>query len=441
MPGFSGLSTTSQTNTSSQAPAEKQEIDLQSTYSVIMNNTYYSIFLPVTLIGNTLSIAVVAVIVYHKRNRRSIADLLLGALAMVDLLSLLTVHTVSLVFITKEDHRLPKNVSVFQGFAASVYMKLQFLIQICISLDRYLALVRPLQYNTRFTSRRVMVIISMILITVTSSSSILLATTCPPQIRILPTWPMSLLKWSFHCVPHAIVAILTCVIFTVGSIVFISCNLNLVRILWQYHSQREQINEFSHVVNVLEKKVSQHLQASQSTLHKHRVNSILAESRSNSLRPPEVHVQATPDICNGDANNWNQKNLSNQTNDYLKVASNSLMINNHSNEKSISSDNSYYHSASEGDNKIGYNEIGNEGPKNKVKRTKNVHNLKLVINVQEPTSSPEAGTPDSQSKLMEKISNEKISVENECKITPETPEIRIEGHRILVRRGLPRQMP
>ena len=404
-------------------------------YSYVMNTTYYSIFLPVTLIGNALSIAVVAVIVYHKRNRRSIADLLLGALASVDLFSVFTVHAVSLICITRKDHTMTDGVAVFQGFSASVYMKLQFLIQICISLDRYLALVRPLQYNARFTSRRAMFVITLVLIIVATSSSTLLATTCPPNIQVVPTWPISLFQWSFRCVPHAIVACLTSVIFAIGIVAFVCCNLNLVRILWQYRSQREKINEFSHVVNVLEKKVSQHLQASQLSLHKFKVNNPrLNDSRSNSIRTPEVFVQATAGLkeedkrstinCNGNLYT-NQNSLEPKpvyNTQYSSNSTNSANSENcHTAKQSLSNGSSVYHSASE--------DIDPEKiTKTKVTRTKNIHNLKLVVNIESPTSSPEVGTPDSQCNLIDKLDvDQKFCIDNKRKLTPETPEIRIEA--------------
>ena len=101
-----------------------------STYCQTANVVFYTLLLPIGFFGNCLSVIVVTYIVKHQRTRRSIPDILLGVLAGVDLFSILFVHSLSVVALSKLKWTFPREVCIYQGFAGSTYLKLEFLVQV-----------------------------------------------------------------------------------------------------------------------------------------------------------------------------------------------------------------------------------------------------------------------------------------------------------------------
>ena len=165
-----------------------------------------------------------------------------------------------------------EGLCIYQSFAVGVYFKLEFLLQVCISFDRYVALVRPLQYYRVSSMKKVRISVVGVALLSVSSTAVILGTD-PSRSTALETWELCILFSDLTFIPHAVVVAVLGVLFALGFGAFVYCNVSLVRILWQYHAKR---------ANSVLREINDAVQAMDST----------APPRSN--RPSKSHGPSTP---------------------------------------------------------------------------------------------------------------------------------------------------
>jgi len=101
---------------------------------------YYVCLLSFGLLGNAMIIVIVIVIVRHRNTarRQSVADVFVCLLAVVDLLSIICIHPPTIVSMVTGGRSATTGMwCAYQAFSCSIYLKLQFLIQVC-EVDNYL---------------------------------------------------------------------------------------------------------------------------------------------------------------------------------------------------------------------------------------------------------------------------------------------------------------
>ena len=223
-------------------------------YRETVNFVYYLILIPVAFFGNLFTVIIVSCIVRHQRTRRSIPDVFLGLLAGVDLFSILFIHSISAAAEGKTQFLLPTSLCEYQAFVISLYLKLQFLLQIMICLDRHFALVRPLQYR-KFSSLRTMKILLCCVFVVGIGTTALTYATSFRHVEVLRTWTLCRFSWKFNGITEYVVVGATMFVICLGFIVFLVCNVTLVRILWHYHQQKTTLvwKEIRNAVNDMKK--------------------------------------------------------------------------------------------------------------------------------------------------------------------------------------------
>lgn len=203
----------------------------------LVNTLYYLVLIPIGLLGNFFTIIVVSLIIRHQPTRRSIPDLCVGVLASVDFFSVAFVHSVTVGAMATDRWPYPSWVCQYQAFASITYLKLEFILQVTMSADRYLAVVRPLRYH-QLSSLRSMRTVLMVIVLLSLTTSIFAAVTSTGEVQLLGLWNMCMHEWTLDgWADHADLAI-NGVIYVLGLAAFVFCNGSLVRILWQYHAKR-----------------------------------------------------------------------------------------------------------------------------------------------------------------------------------------------------------
>ena len=281
------------TNTNITSINDTEDGPLCSTYCQTANVVFYAILLPLGVTGNLLSVIVVAYIVKHQRTRRSIPDILLGVLASVDLFSVVCVHSISVVALAQLRWTFPKEVCIYQGFAGSTYLKLEFLVQIAISLDRYLALVKPFKYH-RASSLKIVRGVVIAVISISIGATILMVATADQDPVPMDTWPMCVYTWNTHSTIHLVILVATAVMFFAGLCVFIYCNCSLVLILWRYQKQKTK--------SVLAKLTNAVKALNNTDLKNIKLDSKASDIRLD-IKTPEIRINLPSPVKHPDENN------------------------------------------------------------------------------------------------------------------------------------------
>ena len=198
-----------------------------------MNTIYYSVFLPLGVAGNLLCIVVVGYIVRYQASRRSVPDILVGFLSAVELFSILSFHCVAVTAMAVGQWVFPQTVCTVQAISVGFYLKLEFLVQVCIYVDRYLALTKPFRYQQCSSIRLVRVVI-IVIICISIVTSTLMVVTSYPGVRLLSTWYLCVYQLDNSIAPNCVLG-MAYLLFSIGFIVVIFCNLHLVRNLCRYH--------------------------------------------------------------------------------------------------------------------------------------------------------------------------------------------------------------
>ena len=229
-------------------------LSLQDQMVSLANTLYYLVLVPVAFVGNALSIAVVCFIARHQKTRRSIPDFCLGILAAVDLFSVLFVHSLTLGAMAKGGWLYPPWVCVYQAFAATTYLKLEFLVQVTISVDRYFAVVRPLRYH-RLSSIKTMRVIFAIIVLISFGTTAISVGFDTGTVTYMVTWKFCILGVQANTAADYAIIACTGIIFVFGFVAFIFCNFSLVRILRHYHDKKADslIKEISQAVTTMAK--------------------------------------------------------------------------------------------------------------------------------------------------------------------------------------------
>ncbi len=379
-----------------------EDTDSYREYRRVANIAFYSIFIPIGVIGNTLSAIVVSYIVRHQNDKRCIPDILLGFLAFVDLFSILCVHSLSIVALIKGEWVFPKEVCVYQSFAVTTYLKLEFLVQVTISLDRYLALVKPLRYHSIGSLKTIKIAIFLVLLISTAISAITVGA-LPSSVFQLKTWHLCIYNWHTGFVPHIILLVISCTLFVIGICMFIYCNITLVRILWTYQAQRAHsflIKEITDAVNVMEKKdlPSIRKKSSSSKSEKGQDGKRPSSTPSIRIRTPANLSQvsnciSTPALLSN-SQDKSQSHSIKSAGRFTKLSASNVHDNS---DQEDSATDSHEH-----DDSLVVTQTTHAGDSPKMKDKENmVENLQVIVNIEEPTSSPEmAGTPDSECHLI-----------------------------------------
>ncbi|XP_070559580.1 octopamine receptor beta-2R-like isoform X2 [Ptychodera flava] len=118
-----------------------------------VNVIYYIIVVPLAVIGNSLSVACAATIVRH---RKSIPDLLIGTLATSDLLMTITVHSFSIVSLAAGRWVGAETTCDAQYSLSWMFWKFAFFNIQTQTIDRYLAINKPLYYRSNVTIRKIL---------------------------------------------------------------------------------------------------------------------------------------------------------------------------------------------------------------------------------------------------------------------------------------------
>lgn len=230
---------------------------------------YYVLIYSISGIGNILSILVSLKIL---SNRRKVADLLLCNLAFTDLFCLLSTHPLS-VASTFSGRWLGMEVTcAIQYYFAWSCLKMSFFILILLTFDRYLALVKPIYFRTRWNSRRA--IFYLICCFLFSFGSTLLTPILQwDSIYPLEGWFVCLNSWSSGDLYDSAILLFYGLSFVIGLIVFNICN---IRIAYELFKLRTRRRKFSASVKLASTRTSR--MASSPNLRDCRQQSVASES-------------------------------------------------------------------------------------------------------------------------------------------------------------------
>lgn len=115
---------------------------------------YYVFLFTAGGLGNVLSLLVALKII---SNRRKTADLLIVYLTVTDLLCVVSTHSLSLVSTLNNRWIGSRVTCTLQYYFAWSCLKMSFFILILMTLDRYVALVKPIYYRTEWGQTKITV--------------------------------------------------------------------------------------------------------------------------------------------------------------------------------------------------------------------------------------------------------------------------------------------
>ncbi|KAJ8047548.1 Trace amine-associated receptor 7d [Holothuria leucospilota] len=199
---------------------------------------YYALLYSISGIGNILSILVSLKIL---SNRLKIADLLLCYLGFTDLFCLLSTHPLS-VASTFSGRWLGMEVTcAIQYYFAWSCLKMSFFILILMTFDRYLALVKPIYFRTRWNSRRA-TFYSVYCFLFSFGSTLLTPILQWDTISPLEGWFVCLNSWSSGDPYDAAILIFYGLSFVIGLIVFNICNIRIALELFKLRTRRRKFS-------------------------------------------------------------------------------------------------------------------------------------------------------------------------------------------------------
>jgi len=231
----------------------------------LVNLLYAVLVIPIGVVGNVVTVVVAVCLVRNRRqassSRKSVPDICVCLLAIVDFASVLFVQTPAIMATlggenathyssslltttttttTKSSGRNVGALCSFESLSISVYVRLQLVVQVAAAVDRYAALSHPLRYHRVSSSRILRSIGATLGVVGLATVGISLVTNVGRRERSLTTWsPVCVFEWRrlSGTVDYA-VALITAVSFLGAFGVFIGCNSALVCILWRYHARR-----------------------------------------------------------------------------------------------------------------------------------------------------------------------------------------------------------
>jgi hypothetical protein len=151
--------------------------------------------------------------------------------------------------------KIPSWMCSYQAYLSVAYFKLGFLLQITMSMDRYLAVVRPLRYH-RLSSLKLMRAVVLMLVFVSLACTAFTIIAEAGEVASLRLWSSCMHLWTFEDWADYTDLGINSAIFLLGLLAFVVCNCSLVRILWQYHTRRADsiLRELTSAVQALDAK-------------------------------------------------------------------------------------------------------------------------------------------------------------------------------------------
>lgn len=201
--------------------------DNQYMFANVNNIVYYSLLLPLGLLGNMFTLSAVIMVL---RVKKSVPNMLIGVLATADLTSLLTCHVIALVSMTKSEYATSATVCRFQSVMMFTYFKMGFFTKTCISVDRFIALRYPLKYRVIVTPKKI-IFITVFNVIFSAGSSALTWIVDPEYIMQLETWTMCTNDFSIFTHYKLSIVIGEGSVFILGVIMFFIGNITVVRVM------------------------------------------------------------------------------------------------------------------------------------------------------------------------------------------------------------------
>ena len=214
--------------------------------NVIGTAIYYTFLLPVAIIGNLMNIFISLQILTH---RKSIPDLLILSLALCDLLNVVSSQLPAIVALFAGEWLGGQTSCAYQYYMIWSCLKLAFMILVLMTIDRYIALCKPLYYRANIHQQKMKRIV-MFLACFSFGSTSISVIFHSEYIFMLDTWylcidagnsddPFFLGVLAFYGVSYFIL---------LG--IFIFCNISVVRCLRIRRSTlAENTSGFSFVSN------------------------------------------------------------------------------------------------------------------------------------------------------------------------------------------------
>ncbi|XP_033114690.1 histamine H2 receptor-like [Anneissia japonica] len=200
---------------------------------VIANSVFYAVMIPLAITGNMLSIAVSSKILTKKK---SSTDLLIGFLAFSDLLNVFGIHTFSVVSLVAGHWVGGVLVCGIQYYMSWSCLKFSFFILVMLTVDRYIALVKPLRYRSMVTSYRIKLGI-MIIFIFSFGSSLVTVIGYSDTIGIIKGWYICMNNWSTSSTYYIAILVIYGLTYVLGLTVFNYCNIVVAIQLCRYSNK------------------------------------------------------------------------------------------------------------------------------------------------------------------------------------------------------------
>ncbi|KAJ8047544.1 Substance-K receptor [Holothuria leucospilota] len=211
---------------------------------------YYILLYSVSGIGNILSILVSR---KNLSNRRKVADLLLFYLSVTDLFCLLFSHSFSLVSTFSGRWLGNKVTCIIQYYFAWSCLKMSFFILILMTFDRYLALVKPIYFRTRWNIKRATIYLVCCFL-FSFGSTLLTLIIERDSIKSPEGWFLCLNSWSSDNTYDFIAVAFYGTFFAIGLILLNICNIRIAFELFKLRKRRREFSASFALASLREKK-------------------------------------------------------------------------------------------------------------------------------------------------------------------------------------------
>ena len=208
-----------------------------SLLSLSLNILYYSFIVPIAVFGNALTVAVSHRILQY---RQSIPDMMTGTLAAFDLLNVVSVHTPAIISTAVGKWRGGSYVCSYQYFMAWSCLKTSFFIIIVLTVDRYIALVKPFYYIAQITLCKMKIALLTLIFFSFASTSITIIW-FSGEISLLPNWYLCMNTWGKASKYYSYILAFYGATFLIGVIVFNVCNMGIVCSLIRHNKRTRRM--------------------------------------------------------------------------------------------------------------------------------------------------------------------------------------------------------
>lgn len=198
---------------------------------------YYSIMIPVAIVGNTLTLSAVFMVL---RTKKSVPNMLIGVLSLADLFSIFMCHLLSIISMAYGTSVGGDNLCRFQSIMMFSYFKMGFFTKTCISIDRLIALKFPLKYRSVVTMKRIVgVCIFNAFFSIGSSAMTWIID--GKYIAELKTWHMCTNEFYYFTHYKLAIVILEGTVFLIGAALFIFGNITVVKVMLEISKKLKKL--------------------------------------------------------------------------------------------------------------------------------------------------------------------------------------------------------